>query len=81
MTNAQTPLAWLLAALPAAIEPEALAALMERYRANKRAYERHLKIKQIERLIKTIQYRNDPRDGAKLARWTDKLAKLQEDLL
>jgi hypothetical protein len=77
MTAPQSPLAWLLAALPAHVAPDALAPLLDAYRANKRAYERQVKIRAAERTIKTIQYRNDPRDHAKLARWHAKLDKLK----
>lgn len=76
-----SPLKWLLSALPAYIAPEALALLMERYRANKRDYERQIKINQAERIIKAFEQWNDPRDQARLARWTAKLAKLKEDML
>lgn len=75
--DSESPLKWLLEELPAYIEPAPLAALMERYRKNKRLYERKLKIKQAERTIKTIQYRNNPSDAAKLARWHAKLSKLK----
>lgn len=76
-----SPLKWLLHELPAYIDPAPLEALMERYRANKRAYERQIKINQTERVITTIARRNDPRDSAKLDRWRAKLAKLKEDML
>jgi hypothetical protein len=78
MSDAQNPLKWLLYELPAYIEPAPLEALMERYRANKRDYERGLKINRAERIIKTIQRRNSPHEAAKLARWHAKLAKLKE---
>lgn len=80
MSDAQNPLKWLLSELPAYIEPAPLDALMERYRANKRDYERQLKINQAERVIKTIQRRNNPTEALKLARWHAKLAKLKEDM-
>ncbi len=79
--NATNPLKFLLYELPAYIEPAPLAALMERYQANKRDYERGLKINQAERVIKSIQRRNHPDDRARLARWHAKLAKLKEDQL
>jgi hypothetical protein len=79
MSTAQNPLKWLLAELPAEIDPAPLAALMERYQANKRAYEQQIKIRAIERTIKGIQFRNNPNDAAKLARWHAKLAKLSEE--
>jgi hypothetical protein len=76
------PLRWLLAALPGYIEPEALAVLMERYDANKRAYEREIGIRALERKIKNAQHwpPSSERD-ARLARWKAKLAKLKEDML
>lgn len=75
-----SPLKWLLNELPAYIEPRVLGRLMEEYRANKRDYERGVKIRHVERLITTIQRRNDPRDQARLARWYAKLARLKEDM-
>lgn len=78
--SVDNPLKWLLAALPGYIEPEHLAVLMERYEANKKAYEQGLKIRQAERVIKTIQRRNRPDEALKLARWHAKLAKLKEDM-
>lgn len=81
MSKVETPLKWLLYELPAYIEPAPLAALMERYRLHKTAYERQIKINQVERVIKTIQRRNNPDDAAKLARWHSKLAKLKEGML
>lgn len=80
MSDAQNPLKWLLYELPAYIDPAPLAALMERYRANKRDYERQIKVNHVELVIKTIQRRNDPRDQARLARWHAKLAKLKEGM-
>jgi hypothetical protein len=53
---------------------------MKRYRLHKAAYERQIKVNRIERTIKTIQYRNNPADAAKLARWHAKLARLKEDM-
>jgi hypothetical protein len=79
MTRAETPLKWLLAELPALIEPAPLDSLMERYRLHKADYERQVKIRAAERTIKTIQFRNNPNDAAKLARWHAKLAKLKEE--
>jgi hypothetical protein len=79
MTRVETPLKWLLNELPALIEPAPLEALMERYRLHKADYERQIKVNQVERTIKTIQYRNNPDDAAKLARWHAKLAKLKEE--
>ena len=81
MSKVETPLKWLLYELPAYIESAPLAALMERYHLHKQAYERQLKINQIERVIKTIQRRNNPNDAAKLARWHAKLAKLKEAMV
>jgi hypothetical protein len=81
MTRVETPLKWLLAELPALIEPAPLDSLMERYRLHKIAYERQIKISAVERTIKTIQYRNNPSDAAKLARWHAKLAKLKEGMV
>ena len=76
-----TPLKWLLHELPSLIDPAPLDALMERYRAHKVTYERQIRIRAAERTIKAIQYRNDPRDASKLARWHAKLAKLKEQQL
>lgn len=64
--------------LPAYLPREHHALLMERYELNKQAYERQIKIRAAERTIKTIQYRNNPSDAAKLVRWHAKLAKLKE---
>jgi hypothetical protein len=38
-------------------------------------------VRAAERVIKTIQYRNNPSDAAKLARWHAKLAKLKEGMV
>jgi hypothetical protein len=81
VSKVETPLKWLLSELPAYIEPSALAALLERYHLHKANYERQIKINQVERVIKSIQHRNNPNDAAKLARWHSKLAKLKEDML
>jgi hypothetical protein len=81
MTRVETPLKWLLNELPALIEPAPLASLMERYRLHRVAYERQIKVNQAERVIKEIQYRNNPSDAAKLARWHAKLAKLKEGMV
>lgn len=81
MTQAQNPLKWLLAQLPAEIEPARLTSLMERYWENKRDYEKLVKIRQAERTIKTIQYRNNPSDQAKLAHWHAKLARLKSEVV
>jgi hypothetical protein len=81
MTRAETPLKWLLNELPALIEPAPLDVLMMRYRLHKADYERQIKINQVERTIKTIQFRNNPNDAAKLVRWHAKLAKLKEGMV
>lgn len=75
------PLKWLLAELPAYIEPAQLAALMERYEANKHAYARERKIRQAERIIKSYERRNYAHEAQSIARWRDKLARLKEEVL
>jgi hypothetical protein len=79
--SVDNPLKWLLAELPALIEPAPLDSLMERYRLHRVAYERQVKISAVERVIKTIQFRNNPNDAAKLVRWHAKLAKLKEGMV
>ena len=79
--SADSPLKFLLYELPAYIEPAPLAALMERYRANKVAYERDNKIRHAERVVKVLERRNDPRETARLERWQAKLARLKENQL
>jgi hypothetical protein len=79
--SVDNPLKWLLNELPALIEPAPLDALMMRYRLHRVAYERQIKVNQVERVIKEIQYRNNPNDAAKLARWHAKLAKLKEGMV
>jgi hypothetical protein len=79
--SVDNPLKWLLKELPAYLPREHHALLMERYAANKRAYLLDIKIRAAERVIKTIQYRNNPSDAAKLARWHAKLAKLKEGMV
>lgn len=79
MSKVETPLKWLLAQLPALIEPAPLDSLMMRYRRHTLAYNRQLDINRIERTIKTIQYRNSPSDAAKLLRWHAKLDKLKRE--
>ena len=80
MTTAN-PLKWLLAELPAYVEPGPLASLMERYEANKRAYDLEAKIRRAERIVRYHARRNDPRDTATIARWQAKLSKLKEKVL
>jgi hypothetical protein len=75
------PLKWLLYELPAYIEPAPLAALMERYEANKRGYARQSKIAQIERIIKLYEKRDNPRDADFLATKRAKLKQLKETTL
>lgn len=78
MGTYDNPLKWLLAALPGYIEPESLAMLMERYDANKRAYERQIKIRHVERIIKTTErFAPSGERDARLARHQAKLAKLK----
>ncbi len=73
-----TPLKWILDALPGYIEPEALASLMTRYRAHKASYELQIKINKVERIVKVFESRNHPSEAARLARWKAKLAKLKD---
>ena len=77
--NTDNPLKWLLYELPAYIDPAPLVALMERYEANKRIYDREVRIRHAERVIKVFERRNDPSEATRLARWQAKLAKLKEE--
>lgn len=79
MSDYDNPLKWLLAALPGYIEPEALAVLMQRYDANKHAYERQIKIRHAERVIRRMELSNYPDEAARLARWKAKLANLKAE--
>lgn len=75
--DVDNPLKWLLYELPAYIEPGPLSGLMERYERNKKAYEREIRIRHAERVIKTFERRNHPSEVERLARWRTKLAKLK----
>lgn len=79
VADAENPLKWLLYELPAYIEPAPLASLMERYERNKKLYERKIRIRHAERVIKVYERRDSPDALAKLARWRGKLAKLKEE--
>lgn len=80
MSDYDNPLKWLLHELPAYIEPAPLQALMERYEINKKCYEREIKIRYAERVIKTTErFTPSPGRDARLARWRSKLAKLKEE--
>ena len=76
--NYNNPLKWLLAELPAYIQPMQLDVLMTCYNINKHAYERQVKIRHAERIISGYAQRNDPRDARTIARWRAKLAQLKE---
>jgi hypothetical protein len=73
------PLTFLLYELPAYIEPGPLEGLMRRYEENKRAYARECRIRQAERMVRTLERRNYAREDAALARWRMKLRKLKEE--
>jgi hypothetical protein len=77
--SVDNPLKWLLKELPDYIAPASLADLMERYEANKKAYARQIKINQAERMIKIYERRDVPYEAASIARWREKLARLQEE--
>jgi hypothetical protein len=68
------PLRWLLAELPAYIEPAPLAELMARYEANKRAYDLDAKIRHAERIVTVYSRRGDTE---LVRRWQAKLEKLR----
>lgn len=78
--SVENPLKFLLYELPAYIDPEPLAGLIERYNANKKAYAHQCKIAQAERIVKAYQRRRYDGDTAHLTRWEAKLQKLKAEV-
>lgn len=77
MTTYDHPLKWLLAELPSYVPPDRLDDLLTRYAINKRRYERQIKIRRAERIIRVYTRRDNPRDAPTIARWQAKLAALK----
>ena len=78
--SVDNPLKWLLRELPDYMPPDQLSRLLTAYEVNKREYERQIKIRHIERIIKTTErFAPSPERDARLARWQSKLAKLKEE--
>lgn len=79
MSTVDNPLKWLLTALPDYVPSHLLPVLMHCYAVNKKAYERQIAIRSLERKIKNAQHwpPSDERT-IRLARWETKLATLKE---
>lgn len=80
--SVDNPLKWLLRELPDYMPPDQLRRLLTAYDANKRAYERSIKMRHIERIIRTTErFAPSNEREARLTRWRAKLAKLKEESL
>jgi hypothetical protein len=74
------PLKWLLGQLPAYIAPAELAELMERYTANKRAYDRETKIRHAKRIIANYErFSQSPANAAVITKWRATLARRESE--
>lgn len=80
MIDVDNPLKWLLAELPAYLTPAHLPVLLARYETQKRRYYHAVKLRDLERKIKSAERWPPSGDRtAHMERWRARLAKMKEE--
>lgn len=82
MITVTNPERWLREQLPDYVPADALKELLERYADQKQRYARAVKIRELERRIRTAErFTQTPDRDAQIGRWKTKLATLKEKTL